>query len=159
MGRVFTPASESQQALPVKEKKQSKEFSSCPQKSFQTKVANDNDWDKSASESYEQEDDFMQRDETSMCIETLVDEVQAHDDNGSCQDEVSHPEKYVFINSELLKKELEVEVEVHPSIFQEDIEAKSLLSKIARGSCSRECEKDGLCAGLENPIRHSTAEL
>ncbi len=150
VGRTFSP-SESQQQLPVKStKKCSKELLSCSNKSFQTKVASDDDWDKlSIGSCGDDESD----ESTLKCMEALC-EIASNEssDSNLHQDEVSLSQNYTIINPELLKKELEVEVEVHPSLFQEDSKTKSLLSKIARGSCSQHESEEDLCAGLSDPM-------
>lgn len=152
VGRVFTPSSESQQKLPVKNKKHSKEFLSC---SHKRKVATDSsEWEDDVAESCEQA--IEHTDEISKCIELKGEAwtIEEPDCNLHVQDEVECPEKFAVINPDLYEKEFEVEVEVHPSIYQEYHKTKSLLSKIARGSSSQDSEEEDLCA---NPIYPSTA--
>lgn len=144
--RSFTLSSESQQHLPVKTKvkeKRGKALLSGSHKNFQTRVVNDN---VSVDGSSEQElnSDGTHADDG---LESPEEATSASSGNSLHDIEAGCSNNYVSLNSELLKKEVQVEVEVHPSIFQDDIKNKSLLSKIARGSCSEEQEYD-LCTGL-----------
>lgn len=156
VGRTFSP-SESQQQLPVKSTKKcsNDEFLSCSHKIFQTKVASDEDWDEQSIGSSENEcvDDTMK------CMEALGVVSSQESSSSNLHLEAINSEKCAIINPELLKKELEVEVEMHHSLFDEDIKTKTLLSKIARGSCSRHESEEDLCAGLGDPTMYPTEVL